>query len=119
MFLRYIYFFFYWPLNKFEERWLSICSGKKKKTSLSQLHTGGQCPDFPKTALLQNIILALVIRGFPCGSAGIESACNEGRPGFNTWVGKIPWRREGLSTPFSGLENSMECIVDGIAKCQA
>ena len=22
-----------------------------------------------------------------------------GRPGFNPWVGKIPWRRERLSTP--------------------
>ena len=27
-------FFFYWSLNKFEERWLSICSGKKKKNKL-------------------------------------------------------------------------------------
>ena len=26
-----------------------------------------------------------------------QSAC--GRPGFNPWVGKIPWRRERLSTP--------------------
>ena len=102
-----------------KDGWAYVLAKKKKKTSLSQLHTGGQGPDFPKTALLQNIILALVTRGFPCGSAGIESACNEGRPGFNTWVGKIPWRREGLSTPFSGLENSMDCIVHGIAKCQA
>ena len=28
--------------------------------------------------------------GFPCGSAGKESACNAGRPGFAPWVGKIP-----------------------------
>ena len=37
--------------------------------------------------------------GFPCGSAGKESACNAGDlssiPGF----GKIPWRRERLPTP--------------------
>ena len=41
--------------------------------------------------------------GFPCGSAGKESACNVGDlgliPGFDTWVGKIPWRRERLPTP--------------------
>ena len=39
-----------------------------------------------------------VILGFPCGSAGKESAHNAGRPGFNPWVGKIPWRRERLPT---------------------
>ena len=37
--------------------------------------------------------------GFPCSSAGKESTCNAGRPGFDPWVGMIPWRREGLSTP--------------------
>ena len=37
--------------------------------------------------------------GLPCGSAGKESACNAGDLGFNPWVGKIPWRRERLSTP--------------------
>ena len=37
-------------------------------------------------------------KGFPGGSAGKESACNVGRPGFNPWVGKIPWRRERLPT---------------------
>ena len=33
--------------------------------------------------------------GFPGGSDGKESACNEcGRLRFNPCVGKIPWRRE-------------------------
>ena len=27
--------------------------------------------------------------GFPGGSAGKESACNVGDPGFDPWVGKI------------------------------
>ena len=39
------------------------------------------------------------VRGFPCGSAGKVSACNAGGPGFDPWVGKIPWRRERLPTP--------------------
>ena len=30
------------------------------------------------------------------------------RPGFNPWVGKIPWRREWQPTPDSCLENSMD-----------
>ena len=29
---------------------------------------------------------------------------------FDLWVGKIPWRREMLPTPVSGLENSKDCI---------
>ena len=36
--------------------------------------------------------------GFPCGLAGKESTCNV-RPGFDPWVGKIPWKRESLPTP--------------------
>ena len=36
--------------------------------------------------------------GFPSGSDSKESACNE-RPGFNPWVGKIPWRRACQPTP--------------------
>ena len=34
-----------------------------------------------------------------------------GRPGFDPWVGKIPWRKERLPTPVFCLENSMDCIV--------
>ena len=44
-------------------------------------------------------LLTATILGFPCGSAGKESACNGGRPGFNPWVGKTHWRRERLPTP--------------------
>ena len=32
-------------------------------------------------------------------------------PGFDPWVGKIPWRRERLPLQYSGLENSMDCIA--------
>ena len=39
--------------------------------------------------------------GIPGGSDGKESACNAGRPGFDPWVRKIPWRREWLPTPIS------------------
>ena len=56
-----------------------------------------------------------------CGSAAKESARLQcWRPTFNSWVGKIPWRRESLPTPgfCSGLENSMDCIVHGVTKSQ-
>ena len=34
--------------------------------------------------------------GFPGGSDSEESAC---RPGFNPWIGKIPWSRKGQPAP--------------------
>ena len=37
--------------------------------------------------------------GFPGSSAGEESTLQHRRPQFDSWVGKIPWRRERLPTP--------------------
>ena len=42
---------------------------------------------------------ASLFTGIPVGSDGKQSACNTGRPGFNPWVGKIPWRRAWQPTP--------------------
>ena len=38
------------------------------------------------------------------------------RPGFNPWVGKIPWRREGYPLQNSGLEKPMDSIVHGVTE---
>ena len=35
---------------------------------------------------------------FPGGSA-VDSACQGRMPGFDAWVGKVPWRREWQPTP--------------------
>ena len=51
---------------------------------------------------------------FLCGSAGKESTCN--RPGFDPWIGKIPWKRERLPTPVLWPGNSMDCLVHRVAK---
>ena len=50
---------------------------------------------------LNKWILEIVffLRVFPVSLAGKESACNVGDPGFNSWVRKIPWRRDRLPTP--------------------
>ena len=45
------------------------------------------------------VLLNFSLKGFPCGSAGKESACNAGDLGsIYPWVGKILWRRERLPT---------------------
>ena len=40
------------------------------------------------------------------------------RPGFNPWVGKIPLEKGKDPFQYSGLENSMICIVHRAAKIQ-
>jgi len=42
-----------------------------------------------------------ISKGFPCGSAGKESACTEGDLGSIPGIEKIPWIRERLPTPVS------------------
>uniref|UniRef100_A0AAA9SL86 Protein phosphatase 1 regulatory inhibitor subunit 2 n=1 Tax=Bos taurus TaxID=9913 RepID=A0AAA9SL86_BOVIN len=55
-------------------------------------------------------------RGFPCGSAGKESACNVGDLVLIPGLGRSTGEGKGYPFQYSGLENSMDCIVCGIAK---
>ena len=54
--------------------------------------------------------------GFPCGSAGKESACNAGDMGSIPGLGRSPGEGKGYPLQYSGLENSLDCIVHGVAK---
>ena len=54
------------------------------------------------------------ILGFPCGSAGKESAYNAG----NLGLGRSPGEGKGYPLQYSGLENSMDCIVHQVTKSQ-
>ena len=54
--------------------------------------------------------------GFPGGSAGEESACNTGDLGSIPGLGRSPGERKDYPLQYSGLENSMDCIVHGVAK---
>ena len=60
--------------------------------------------------------LALSPLCFPCGSAGKESACSAGDLGSIPGLGRSPGEGNCYSLQYSGLENSMDCIVYGIAK---
>ena len=62
-----------------------------------------------------NVILNTLL-GFPCGSAGKESACNAGDLGLIPGLGRSPGEGKGYSLQYSGLENSMECIIHGVTK---
>ena len=56
------------------------------------------------------------MKGFPCGSAGKESTCNEGDLGSIPGLGRSPGEGKGCPLQDFGLENSMDCIVYGVAK---
>ena len=59
-----------------------------------------------------------VFLGFPCGSAGKESTCNEGDLGLIPGLGRSPGEGKGYQLQYSGLENFMACIVHGVTKGQ-
>ena len=58
----------------------------------------------------------LVLLGFPGGSAGKESTCNAGDPGSIPGLQRFPGEGNGYPLQYSGLENSMDSVVHGVAK---
>ena len=52
-----------------------------------------------------------VFLGFPCGSAGKESTRNVGDLGSVPGSGRSPGEGKGYLRQYSGLENSVDCIV--------
>ena len=50
------------------------------------------------------------------GSAGKESACNAGDLGSIPGLGRSPGEGKGYPPQYSGLENSMDHVVHGVAK---
>ena len=66
-------------------------------------------------SLLLNMLSRFVM-GFPDGSAGKESACNVGDLGLTPGLGRSPGERKGYPLQYSGLENSMDCMVHEVSK---
>ena len=54
--------------------------------------------------------------GFPGGSAGKESISYAGDLGLIPGLGRSPGEGKGYPLQYSGLENSMECIIHKFAK---
>ena len=52
----------------------------------------------------------------PGGTAGKESTCNVGDLGLIPGLGRSPGEGKGYPLQYSGLENSMDCIVHGVTK---
>ena len=52
-----------------------------------------------------------VNKGFPCGSAGKESACNVGDPHWVPGLGRSSGGGNSYPFQYSGLENSMDYSI--------
>ena len=63
--------------------------------------------------MLKTSFLELMFLG---GSAGKESACNVGDLGSIPGLGRYSGEGNGYPLQFSGLGNSMDCIVHGVTK---
>ena len=59
---------------------------------------------------------AWISRGFPCGSAGKEYTCNGGDLRLIPELGWSPGEGKGCPLQYSGLENTVDCIVHGVTK---
>jgi len=66
--------------------------------------------------LFVSFICSSVWGGFSCDSAGKESACNAEDLGLIPGLGRSPGEGKGYTVRYSGLKNSMDCIVHGVVK---
>ena len=90
------------------------------QNSVGRIHLQCRRPRFDswvrKISWRRKRLLTPVFLGFPCGSAGKEPTCNAGDLGSIPGLGKSPGEGKGYPLQYSGLENSMDCIVHAVAK---
>ena len=88
-------------------------------TSLHSLHLPLRCllcvSAFSPTVSRTQVFIFSV---YPCGSAGKEPACNAGDLGSIPGLGRSPGEGKGYPLQYSGLENSMDYTIHGVAKSQ-
>ena len=87
------------------------CCGKSDVLNISS--AWAPQPPFGKEAF--TLLYYIDSMGFPCGSAGKEPACNTGDLGSIPGLERSPGEGKGYPLQYSGLENSIHCIVHGVA----
>ena len=99
----FLFFFFFkdhsFPYGSFSVVWCTFCGfgqmHNDKNTSLQDYTDYFHCPE-------NYLDSSYLLGGFPGGANDKESACQCRRCkrcGFDSWVRKIPWKREWLPTP--------------------
>ena len=89
-------------------------------THTRHIKFSGTIPKRKPQQILRNkiiiIVLVYVMKGFPGGSDGKESACNSGNLGLIPGLGRSPEKGKGYPLQYSCLENFMDFTVHGVAK---
>ena len=67
----------------------------------------------PKNIQITIQLCSVLHASFPCSSADKESTCNMEDLGSIPGLGRSPGEGKGYPLQYSGLENSMDCIVHG------
>ena len=86
------------------------------KESTCNAGNPGSIPGSERSDWRRNRLPTPVFLGFPCGSAGKESTSNARDLGSIPGLGRSAREGKGYPLQYSGLENSMDCIVHGVAK---
>ena len=73
-------------------------------------------PSEPPGKPLCFLLISIFSLGLPSSSAGKESTYNAGDLGLIPGLGRLPGEVKGYPLQYSGLENSMDYIVHGVAK---
>ena len=113
---------FYMNFRYYIVQWLLLESLSKAPSRLQwriTMRTGSSCFISAFSANkkdLSTLMIASLLWGLPCGSAGEESICSAGDLGLIPGLGRSPGERKGYPLQYSGLENSMDCVVRGVAK---
>ena len=66
--------------------------------------------------IVDHLCMGFISEGFPNSSVCKEPACNAGGPSSIPGSGRSAGEGKGYPLQYSGLENSMNCKVHGVAK---
>ena len=95
-----------------------IIHSKKKREFYGNLWENNKRPRFDpwagKIHRRRDRIPIPVFLDYPCGSAGKESTCNAGDLGLIPGLGRSPGEGKGYPLQYSGLENSVDRVVQGL-----
>ena len=93
--------------------WVLTCCSPLAKTTSCVRNTPSTQSMFSK---YHSPLKLIDIWGFPDSSVGKQFACNVGDLGLIPGLGRSPGEGKGYPLQYSGLENSVNCIVHGVAK---
>ena len=112
---------YYWERKEKQKQSQWSTRGRKNTTGTSviQLQAANQSLTVGVTHQLIHSIKKSPC--FPGGPGSKDTACNARRPGFDPWVGKIPWRKKGQPSPLflpgkSHEQRSLEATIHGVTK---